>query len=92
MAIGSFGFTEQRCSVTVCIATAYVPTHFFSKFPGRVSPIWNLAKLFPPLIWVLVFVSIILVTLMFQFSSYIYQKMGLRKSIISEEMVLIPLR
>ena len=92
MAVGTFGFTVQRCFVTVCIAMQHSQSHFFSKYPERVTPFWNLVQLFPPLIWGLVFASIILVLLMFKMSLFIYSKMGCEKSIISKEMVLIPIR
>ena len=92
MAIGTFGFTVERCTVTVCIATQNTPYHFYSKYPERVAPTWNLVNLFPPFLWGLVFVSIILVISMFQFSTFLYSKMGFEKNIVSEEMVLIPIR
>ena len=92
LAISVYGFTAQRCSVTVCIAIQQTQSNFYSKYPEREAPIWNLVNLFPPLIWGLVFASIILVLLMFKVSSFIYSKMGFGENIVSEEMVLIPFR
>ena len=92
MAIGRFVFSVERCSVTACISMDYSPYYFFSKYPERKDPIWNLVNLLSPLIWGLVVISIILVILMFKMSSFIYTKLGHRKSIMTEEMVLIPIR
>ena len=92
MAVGLFSFSESRCSIAVCLATHYSPFFFFSKFPEKVAPIWNLIHLFPPLVWLIVFISITMVTLMFYFSSYIYCKMGIEKNIIQEEITLVPIR
>ena len=92
MAIGSFMFDNGRCSVTICLAMDWAPDYLFSKYPDRVAPVWNLVNLFTPLLWGLVFVSIILVFLFFQLSTFLYSKMGFRNSIVSEEIVLIPIR
>ena len=92
MAIGNFQFTEGRCTVGVCIAVDYGPHYLFSKYPASVAPLWNLVMLFPPLIWAMVLVSIILVLAVFQLSSIIYSNLGFKESIINCELVLIPTR
>ena len=72
-----------------CIANQYQPYYFFSKFPEKVSPIFNLVKLFTPLIWGLTFMSVLLAVFYFTFSSWIYSKLGLREHISGEEEILL---
>lgn len=92
LAVGLFQFTEQVCAVTLCIEMDYGPLYLFSKYPERVAPFWNLIQLLPPLIWGLILISIILVIFIFQLSSLIYSKLGLKKNIIFKDLVLIPVR
>ena len=92
MAIGNFGFSIERCMVTVCMENDINQFYFFSKYPERIAPTWNLIQLFPPSIWGLVFVSILMIVLFFHVSSWIYYQMGLEKDLFKEELVLVPVR
>ena len=92
MAVGLFSFIPARCHIALCIPVTYTPTTFYSKFPEKASPVWNLLYLFPPMIWGLTLLCIILVVITFLFSSFIYSKIGNRKSLILEEIVLVPTR
>ena len=92
MAIGWFAFDTRRCTDAACIETNFTPFYFFSKFPDKVTPIWNLIRLFPPLIWGLTFISIVLVAAFHFLASKIYAKMGLEKSLIHMEVKMMPTR
>ena len=92
MAIGAFSLGAERCSVANCLEMDFSPMFFFSKYPEKVSPIWNLTLLLPPLIWLLFFLTLMLVILYFLYSTFIYKKMGLQKHLIWEEIILFPAR
>ena len=86
------GFTIGRCKYYACIANSYQPFYFFSKYPEKVSPIFNLVYLFSPLVWGLTFISLLVVVFLFTFSSWIYSKLGFREHISEEEILLYPFR
>lgn len=92
MALGGFGMNIDRCGVASCMEIGFFPTNFFSKYPGMQSPVWNLITLFPPLIWGLVLICLILMVMFFSISSKFYEKIGMEKYLIHEEILLVPIR
>ena len=83
------GLSFDRCKRYECIPNSYQPFYLFSKFPEKVSPIFNLVNLFTPLIWGLTFMSVLLAVFYFTFSSWIYSKLGFGEHISSEEEILL---
>ena len=75
---------------TLCMDNSYQPMYFMSKYPEEVSPVWNIVRLFKPLIWGAVFFSLFLVIAFFAISSKTYQKMGFRNSLRTTEIQLAP--
>ena len=49
----------------------YSPLYWFSRYPSKIAPTWNLLKLFDPQTWILTFISILSVTLCFCISARI---------------------
>ena len=92
MAIGNFLFDEKRCSVATCLEMMYQTKYFFSKFPSRVAPMWNLSKLLSPIQWSFTFASIFLVLSFFVFSAKVYSFIGFKKDIKNIEVILMPVR
>ena len=87
-----FGFSQERCLIACCLEMQNSYDFFFSNYPGKVDPTWNLIYLFSPLIWGLVIGSILMTYFVFKISSNIYAYMGMSKSLFYEEMVLVPVR
>ena len=44
MAIGNFIFDSRRCDVGLCLENSYGPVFYYSKFPEKIPPIWNLLR------------------------------------------------
>ena len=69
----------------------YSPLYWFSRYPSKISPTWNLLKLFDHQTWILIFVSILSVTLCFGISARIGSSyFGIRT--FTEEIALSPFR
>ena len=92
VAIGNFMFDRARCSVVQCCECNYQPFYFNSKYPERADPIWNLVRLFPPMIWMYIWLCISGIVLFFAISSKCYTKMGFKKNLIQEEIEIVPIR
>ena len=88
----NFGCYEARAKVATCAAASnYLPSYFFSRYPARTSPIWNLALIFDPTSWALLFASIFTVTIFFFVSARI-GKSYFGMSTHTIEIILSPLR
>lgn len=92
LAIGDFIFDAMRCKVGACLEYSYAPMYIWSKYPGKVAPMWNLTSLFSPLIWAYTFGSISIMICFLLFSSKVYSMMGLKRDLTTQELVLIPIR
>ena len=92
MAGALFFHSPERCQVTQCVEYSYMVIHFVTKFPGPTPSIWNLVRLFPFNIWILVLITLVAIILFFQGSYIFYKKIGQEKKLISEEIVLFPFR
>ena len=69
----------------------YLPDYWFSRYPAKVAPTWNLVKLFDPPSWLLIVLSIISVTLFFFIAARIgTSHFGIRT--FMEEIILSPFR
>ena len=88
----SYNCYHERSEVAVCApGSNYLPSYWFSKFPAKVAPTWNLVNLFDPPSWILIFTSIISVTMFFFLVARIGTKyFGIRT--VSEEIILSPFR
>ena len=92
MTPGDYGCYHGRGTVATCApGTTYSPLYWFSKYPDKRSPAWNLVKLVDPLSWVCTFLSIASVSLFFFVSARIGASyFGLQT--FSEEIILSPFR
>ena len=88
----NYGCYHGRGTVATCASgSQYSPNYLFSKFPEKVSRMWNLVKLFDPMSWILIFLSILSVSLFFFVSAGIGAlHFGLQT--FREEIILSPLR
>ena len=69
----------------------YSPLYWFSRYPSKISPTWNLLRLFDPQTWILTFVSILSVTFCFSISARIGSSyFGIRTYTV--EIALSPFR
>ena len=72
MTAGDYGCFHSRGKVAICApGFLYLPEYWFSRYPAKVDPTWNLLKLFDPPGWIGLFLSIISVSVFFFFSSRI---------------------
>ena len=87
-----FGCFQARAEIGICApGSRYLPNYWFSKFPSKTSPVWNLLKLFDPQTWMLVFASIFSVTIVLYISARIGTSyFGVRPDTV--EIVLSPFR
>ena len=92
LAIGNFLLDGARCGVAACLDMHYSPNFFLSKYPEKVTPIWNLIRLLPPEVWGFTLLSISSISIYFLTSSKVYARIGLKKKLKSEEIVLVPTR
>ena len=92
MTEGSYGCYESRGKVAVCApGFSYMPYYWFSKYQAKIAPTWNLLNLFDRTSWILIFISIILVTIFFFLAARIGTKhFGIRT--FTEEIILSPFR
>ena len=68
----------------------YYPWYIFTRYPAELSKMTTLSRIFTPLVWVLVLLSILTFVAFFKFGAYIGKKYGLRTA--NEEIALYPLR
>ena len=68
----------------------YMPWYIYTRYPAELSKMTTLMRIFTPLVWLLVFLSILIVVAFFKFGAYIGKKYGLRTA--NEEIALYPLR
>ena len=87
-----YGCTRARAQVALCAPGAnYLPEYWWSRYPAKVPPTWNLLKLFDPQSWLLIFLSILFVSIVFFISAKIgTYYFGIRT--FTEEIVLSPFR
>ena len=87
-----YGCYPGRAEVAICApGFYYFPDYWWSKYPAKVAPTWNLLKLFDQTSWLLIFISIILVTIFFFIAARIGTSyFGIRT--VHEEIVLTPFR
>ena len=59
---------QGRGEVAICApGVSYFPMYWFSRYPARVAPIWNIVKVFDPISWILIFLSILFLSIFFLF-------------------------
>ena len=81
-----------RSTVAICgPVTQYVPEYWFSKYPARKSPIWNLLIIFDKISWFWTFLSIHSVSIFFLISAKICSSCFWIQT-FSEEIILSPFR
>ena len=62
----NYGCYLGRGTVATCApGSQYIPEYWFSKYPEKRSPMWNLVKLVDSISWVFTFLSIFSVSLFF---------------------------
>ena len=67
-----------------------MPWYIFTRYPAELSKMTTLIRIFTPLVWSLVFLSILTMIVFFKFGAYIGKKYGLRTA--NEKIALYPLR
>ena len=92
MTPGNYGCYHGRGTVAACApGYLYLPAYWFSRFPTKVPPTWNLLKIFDPQSWTLIFISTLSVTIVFWISARIGTSyFGLKT--FTEEIILSPFR
>ena len=87
-----YGCSEARGKISTCApSTNYLPEYWFSRYPAKVAPIWNLLKLFDRTSWILILLSIISVTIFFFISGKVGTScFGIRT--FRAEIILSPFR
>ena len=89
---GGYGCFYSRSTVAICApGFSYIPEYWFSRYPSKVPGTWNLLKLFDLPSWILIFTSIISVTIFFFIAARIGTSyFGIRT--FMEEIILSPFR
>ena len=92
MTDGCYGCHQSRGQVAVCApGFNYLPEYWFSKYPSEVDPTWNIVKVFDPVSWLLIFLSILFVSIFLFFTARIGTRhFGIRT--FAEEIILSPFR
>ena len=89
---GNYGCFPSRGEVAACApGFTYLPDYWWSRFPAKVDPTWNIVKVFDPMSWLLIFLSILFVSMIF----FITARIGTRHFGIRtfyEEIILSPIR
>ena len=81
-----------RGTVATCApGSTYLPENWYSKFPAKTAPTWNLLKLFDTRSWMLIFLSIFSVTIFFHIAAKIGTKFFGVKT-VAEDIILSPFR
>ena len=92
MAMEGFACTEGRQIVTDCSpAIFYTPLFIFTRYPLPASKMWNFVELFSPLVWGMVFLSIIYFLIFIEICNFIIEKIE-NLGAFTEEYMLIPFR
>ena len=69
---GDYNCNHERTTVGICASGyTYLPYYWFSRYPAKVVPIWNIVKVFDPMSWILIFLSILFVSIIFFVSAKI---------------------
>ena len=89
---GSYACFASRGKIAICApGFLYLPRYWFSRYPAKVAPTWNLVKLFDTPSWILIFASTTSVTLFLFFAARIGTSyFGIRT--FMEEIILSPFR
>ena len=89
---GNYACFQERGTVAVCApGSIYIPSYWWSKYPGQRSPVWNLVNLFTPTLWMFTFLSILSVSIFFLVSARIGASyFGVQT--FREEIILTPFR
>ena len=91
-AIFGFACTYARSKVALCgHSIDFTPVHFLTRYPPRLSPIWNLTRLCPISVWYWVFASLAIVVGFFMVASVIYSAY-LDLKTFQQEIILFPFR
>ena len=90
MCVQGFLCIYGRSVQALCLPVGYNPFNWFTRFPHKESPILNLVKIFTPFVWLLVFISLILVVVFLKISCKIGQVHGLKSKPV--EILLFPAR
>ena len=67
-----------------------MPWYIFTRYPAELSKMTTLMRIFTPLVWFLVFLSILIMVAFFYFGAFIGKKYGLGTANL--EIALYPLR
>ena len=72
MTPGDYACMYARGKVATCApGFGYLPEYWWSRYPAKVPPTWNVVKLFDPISWLLIFLSILFVSIFLIFSARI---------------------
>ena len=78
-------------AATCAPGRTYLPEYWFSRYPAKVPPTWNLVNLFDQQSWILIFLSILFVSIFFLISAKIgTSHFGIQT--VNEEIILSPFR
>ena len=92
VAPSNYGCFHGRGTVAVCSpGSQYLNLYWFSKYPDRTPPTWNLLKLVDPTSWIMIFISLLFVTIFFFISARI-GKTQFRIETFHQEIILSPFR
>ena len=81
-----------RGTVATCApGSTYLPENWYSRFPAKAAPTWNLLKLFDRTSWMLIFLSILSVTSFFYIAAWLGSRYFGTKT-VAEEIILSPFR
>ena len=68
----------------------HMPWYIFTRYPPELSKMTTLIRIFTPLVWFLVFLSVLVIVAFLKFGAYLGKKYGVRTA--KEEIALYPLR
>ena len=67
-----YGCYHGRGTVAGCApGSLYLPYYWYSRYPRKISPTWNLVNIFAPMSWTFTFLSILSVSLFYLLSARI---------------------
>ena len=67
-----------------------MPWYIWTRYPPELSKMTTLMRIFTPLVWFLVFLSVLAIVAFLKFGAYLGNKYGVRTA--NEEIALYPLR
>ena len=92
MGPANYACYHGRGTVATCApGSTYLPENWYSKYPAKVAPTWNLLRLFDPQTWMLILLSILSVTIFL----FIVAKVGntfFGTKTVPGEIILSPFR